>query len=170
MTNKKDTEVKTGHDWDSTPDVVNAEGTKFWKDHSSTNYATAQGLKDAVVWITEAFADGYRTRLLIIDGQVVADEQSVEALGVKIDILAFQLNNPTCSVTFDGKISGDMECFCWDDVPTELAEKIVADPEWVDEDSRQRPGRVYPNNVLSYLGVEPGKRYKFTVTAEPIED
>ena len=95
MTNKKDTGAKPGHDWDSTPDTVNAEGTKFWKDHASTNYAKAQGLKDAVVWLTEAFADGYRTRLLLVDGQVVADEQSVESLGVKIDLLAFQLNNPT---------------------------------------------------------------------------
>lgn len=72
------------------------------------------------------------------------------------------------SATFSGKMSGDMECFCWDDVPENECETIKDDPQWVkDNPDLQEPiGRLYPGDVLRFLGCERNKRYRFTITVE----
>lgn len=62
------------------------------------------------------------------------------------------------SVTFEGIISGDMECFCWDEVtgcPENLCDFML---------------RAYPMAVFWHLGCEDGKRYRFTVSVEEISD
>lgn len=66
------------------------------------------------------------------------------------------------SVSFVGRVSGDCECFCWDDVPKEDHKRIVPDA-W------QGEGRLYPNDILWYLGCTDDKRYRFTVSTEEIK-
>lgn len=77
------------------------------------------------------------------------------------------------SATFVGVISGDCECFCWDEVPEPDCQLINPEPEWIRNDPELRelgvPGRVYPNDICSFLGCEQGKRYKFTITVESVE-
>lgn len=62
------------------------------------------------------------------------------------------------SVTFEGVLSGDMECFCWDNV-TDFP-----------KDDFGVLGRVYPNDVLWELDCKQGKRYRFTMSVEEISD
>ena len=67
----------------------------------------------------------------------------------------------TKTIEFTGVLSGDCECFCWDGVPEETWMKIL---KTVDEFDIK--GRVYPGDVLSYLGCDYDKKYKFTITIE----
>lgn len=75
------------------------------------------------------------------------------------------------SATFVGVQSGDCECFCWDDVPQDECDKIRQEPEWIksDPELRERDGRLYPGDVLRFLGCEDGKRYRFTITVEAVD-
>lgn len=66
------------------------------------------------------------------------------------------------AVTFTGLSSGDMECFCWDDVPREDLQRIT------DVDEFEPPGRLYPDAIMRAIGVDPAKRYRFLVMAEEI--
>ena len=72
------------------------------------------------------------------------------------------------SATFSGELSGDMECFCWDGVPEQECETIKNEQQWIKDDHelRERGDRLYPGDVLRFLGCEQGKRYKFTITVE----
>lgn len=77
------------------------------------------------------------------------------------DLKRLGLSRPvasTRSVTFEGTISGDMECFCWDEVagcPDSLSDFMH---------------RVYPEGVVRHLGCKEGKRYRFTVSVEEVDD
>ena len=72
------------------PDFVNAEGVKWWRDKAVERYANNEdqhGTRLQVqAWIVER-KDGYRTRLLIENGQIIGEAQSLEAIGAKIDWL-----------------------------------------------------------------------------------
>lgn len=71
------------------PDFVNSEGVKWRQEPGLTGYAESKGLAGSRAWLVER-PDGYRTRLLT-DGQgIIAEDQTIEGLGVKIDALAFQ--------------------------------------------------------------------------------
>lgn len=74
------------------PDHVNERGVKFWFDPSLTEWArTVQNgwsgpmpaLPTAVVYVVESPTE--KTRLLIIDGQVVDENPNYEAMATLID-------------------------------------------------------------------------------------
>jgi len=97
-------------------------------------------------------------------------------------------------VSFVGRPGGDMECFCWKDVPIEDIVKIkgkeayeeeVELEESVEKDSCRRFNRIYdpqkvadairmlyPNDVIGEAGDRKidGKKFKFTIIVEEIED
>ena len=73
------------------PDFVNEEGTKFWVDTSTTQYAQRKDQHgtslDMVVYLAET-SNGYMARLLIDKEQnIIAEEQNLEQLAVKIDMM-----------------------------------------------------------------------------------
>ena len=74
----------------SPPDFINAEGVKWWHDDSTTKYARNPDkfgtTLDVQCWYVE-FPDGSRTRVLInADQQVVDESQTLEGIGIKIDV------------------------------------------------------------------------------------
>ncbi len=72
------------------------------------------------------------------------------------------------SVTFQGRVSGDCQCFCWDDVPLEQRSQIV-ESHSVDVEYGCRLDTMYPNDVLGYLKCEHDQLYIFTVFAQKIQ-
>lgn len=76
--------------------------------------------------------------------------------------------NKEKSVTFIGRISGDMECFCWDDVPIVQRAGLVKTHTF-DLDNGERLDRMYPNDVFDHLGCK-DKRYRFTISVEEIKE
>lgn len=80
-----------GSVFDTEPDFVNEIGVKWWRDTYTTQYAQkkdSQGTSlDAVCYYVEEVS-GKRTRLLVHrSGTILADDQSLEGIGIKIDIL-----------------------------------------------------------------------------------
>lgn len=97
-------------------------------------------------------------------------------------------------VKFVGRPGGDMECFCWKDVPIEDMIKIkgeekfenefgleeelekescetrgvIYDPQKVDRFMRT----LYPGEAIGEIGFTPkkDKKYRFTIIVEEIED
>lgn len=68
------------------------------------------------------------------------------------------------TMSFTGVVSGDGECFAWDDVQTESPELM----DQMKENDRPK-GRLYPNDLCWAAGIEDPRRYRYTVTVEPIE-
>jgi len=73
------------------PDFVSEEGTKWWLDKSTTQWVQREDQHgtslDMNVWLVET-ADGHIVRLLLdSDKNLIAEEQNLEALAVKIDML-----------------------------------------------------------------------------------
>lgn len=81
------------------PDFVNEEGVMWWHESDLTRYAFSKGFAGVRVWTVER-PDGYKTRLFTEGETILADDQTVEGLGIKIDLLAFQRK------THNQKISG----------------------------------------------------------------
>jgi hypothetical protein len=54
-----------------------------------TRYALSKGLSGMKVW-TAHRPDGHRTRLLTEGQNILAEDQTLEGLGLKIDLLSFQ--------------------------------------------------------------------------------
>lgn len=78
-------------DTDRLPDSVNEEGTKWWFDKNTTDYARRPNsngttLDDVMVFIVET-KDGYRTRLLVEKGEIIWEGQKLEAACGAIDIM-----------------------------------------------------------------------------------
>ncbi|TXG86114.1 MAG: hypothetical protein E6R13_01120 [Spirochaetes bacterium] len=76
--------------FETNPDFINTEGTKWWIEKCSTQYAhDSKGIYlDVQVWLVETI-DGYRT-YVIIDKQkacIIYSSQLLESIGVYIDIL-----------------------------------------------------------------------------------
>lgn len=73
------------------------------------------------------------------------------------------------AITFQGRISGDCECFCWDDVPLEKRREIVGERLHVaDVRCGDLLDRLYPGAALIYLGVRGDRIYEFTISAKEI--
>jgi hypothetical protein len=53
-------------------------------------------------------------------------------------------------VTFIGKVSGDMECFCWDDVPLEDVKEILGEEEFNDDLERHKESA--EDDDMGYMG------------------
>ena len=64
-------------------------------------------------------------------------------------------------MTFTGTMSGDCECFCWDDVAQEVVNIVNGEPDELDT-----PGRLYTTDILRRLGFETGDRVKVTIIVE----
>lgn len=77
--------------FDKEPDYVNAEGTKWWIEDVLTPYAQQRGL-DIKCYIVET-VNGYRSYVGVMDGTTVAENQSLEAFGVRIDVMAYLYEN-----------------------------------------------------------------------------
>jgi hypothetical protein len=71
------------------PDVVNNHGVRWWHEVSLTRYAAKEGLASVRVWTIET-RDGMRTRVVTEGTDVLADDQTLDGIGVAIDVLAFQ--------------------------------------------------------------------------------
>lgn len=74
--------------WETKPDFVNERGVRWWLDRSTTDYARSR-IKDAVVWLVQE-PDGGMTRLLVVDGFIRYETQSIESMGTYIDLLKLQ--------------------------------------------------------------------------------
>ena len=87
-------------------------------------------------------------------------------------------------ISFEGKISGDMECFCWDEVDEEIRKAIVGedhhqmDIEYLNDEDRpkmlRKSGemvlqRLYPDDIWEKLGLDRDKMYRFTIRAVDVE-
>jgi hypothetical protein len=70
------------------PDFTNDDGVQWWREPTLTRYALSKGLADMKVWTVHK-PDGHRTRLLTEGRNVLAEDQTLEGLGIKIDLLAF---------------------------------------------------------------------------------
>lgn len=75
------------------PDFVNELGTKWWFDKDTTQFAVNPDRNDVSlavnVWVIED-SSGYRTRVMInSDNEVIEEDQSLEGMGVKIDVRKF---------------------------------------------------------------------------------
>ncbi len=69
------------------PDFVDDEGVKWWFEPTLTNYAINKGFNDGKVWVVER-PDGYRTRLFTEGSDLLAEDQTIEGICFKIDLLA----------------------------------------------------------------------------------
>ena len=79
--------------WNKPPEFVNEKGFKWWQDTETTGYAQKKnhnGKKlDAVCWFVEE-PNGSRTRILVSKkGEVLEENQSLEGMCCKIDVLKF---------------------------------------------------------------------------------
>ena len=74
--------------WDKQPEFVNEKGVKWWQDKETTDYAKRKKL-DAVCWFVEE-PNRRRTRILVSKkGEVLEENQSLEGMCCKIDVLKF---------------------------------------------------------------------------------
>lgn len=84
--------------WNQPPIFINDEGTKWWDDEDTTQYArkktqSGKSLPDAIAYLIET-KDGYRSRVVVYQGQIVAEDQTLDGIGSKIDILKFLEEKP----------------------------------------------------------------------------
>jgi len=81
--------------FDNEPDFVNDEGTKWWMNKLSTDYATSPDsndikLPDHAVWYVERL-DGYRTMLLVHDDTIIKESQTLDGMGSAIDVIKLSI-------------------------------------------------------------------------------
>ncbi len=73
------------------------------------------------------------------------------------------------SISFIGRQSGDMECFCWDDVPENQRKNIVGQRiHAIDKEMGDRLDRLYPSDIMNKLKVGHKKPYLITVIVESL--
>lgn len=79
--------------FDTEPNFVNEEGTKWWIDRDATRWATREdrfgtSLPNVVCWVLET-KTGYRTYLLVDSEtqQALYESQQLEAIAQRIDVL-----------------------------------------------------------------------------------
>jgi len=75
--------------WKTEPQFTNAEGVKWWVDKDSNSYVKRKGFdtNKVNVWYVER-PDGYKTRIIIENGEMVYESQQLEAIAVHIDVMA----------------------------------------------------------------------------------
>lgn len=71
----------------ATPPHFTNETGSFWLEEHLNKYAAELGLKKVNVFIVK-FKDGVVTRLIVQDGQPEYENQSLEAIGAHLDIMA----------------------------------------------------------------------------------
>jgi hypothetical protein len=71
------------------PDFVNEIGVKYWFQNDLTRYAFLKGLRGVRVWLAER-PTGFKAYILTEDDTVLLEDQTLEGLGLKIDLMAFQ--------------------------------------------------------------------------------
>lgn len=69
------------------PAYTNAEGVKWWRDSFTQRYAESRGLIGVAAWLIRR-PDGYMARVLTEGGAVIADDQTLDGIGSKIDALS----------------------------------------------------------------------------------
>jgi hypothetical protein len=76
-----------GVPWKKKPDHVDERGNKFWLEMSSTRYAAIIGLPIhvQVLWVEDL--NGKHSRLIVDKGIPVYESQSLEAIGIRLDIM-----------------------------------------------------------------------------------
>ena len=72
--------------FETKPDAVNKEGTSFWLDKDTTNYAKQIGLKNVKVLYLKT-KGGYITRVIIENNDYVFENQRLEDIGVHLDMM-----------------------------------------------------------------------------------
>lgn len=76
---------------DRPPDHINEQGSKFWLDKSLTQYARDPGRLgvslNAVTALIVTDPQGITTRLLMEGQDVLAEDQSLESIACRIDML-----------------------------------------------------------------------------------
>ena len=79
--------------WNQPPVYTNPEGTKWWDDEDITQYARKKTLKGKSLPEAKAYyvetKDGYRSRVVVDKGVIVAESQQLDGIGTQIDILKF---------------------------------------------------------------------------------
>ena len=79
--------------FDSKPDFVNELGVKWWRDDTTTDYAQrpdAQGTTLDVVCFAIEQPNGRRTRVLLSKtGEIIEENQNLEALAIRVDVRKF---------------------------------------------------------------------------------
>ncbi len=80
-------------DFDSTPDFVNAEGTKWWKHTDLQDYLVKPdrngvSITDLYAWYIQTIS-GERSFVITTNDGFWAVDQSLEAIATKIDVLKF---------------------------------------------------------------------------------
>lgn len=72
------------------PDFVNSDGVKWWHEKSLSHYAFSKGFTDTNVWIIERL-DGYKTFVFTDNKIILAEDNTLEGIGIKIDLLAYSI-------------------------------------------------------------------------------
>ena len=79
--------------WEKEPVYTNPEGTKWWDDEDITQYARKKTLKGKSLPEAKAYCvetkDGYRSRVLVDKGVIIAESQQLDAIATQIDMLKF---------------------------------------------------------------------------------
>lgn len=83
------------------------------------------------------------------------------------------------SVSFRAQISGDGECFRWDQVPQEDMRTVLGTQQYeenlrLEQECYEETGHasiqalsmLYPSDIWDTFGCEPGKTYRFTIQIE----
>lgn len=82
--------------FETEPHFVNELGVKWWPDRDTTAYAANKGRLNvslkAAVWFTED-KSGYRSRVIVVNGDVVYDNQSLEAILAHIDMMKLTVSH-----------------------------------------------------------------------------
>ena len=71
------------------PLAINEKGVKFWLDKSTTEYAQNPDINGTVLDVVCYFieeANGRRSRILVKNGEIIEEDQSLEGIACKIDI------------------------------------------------------------------------------------
>jgi len=74
------------------PFFINEEGTKWWHDEATTAYCVNEDRNGISLKANACFIetiDGYRSRLIIMNGKIIEEDQSLESLATKIEIRKF---------------------------------------------------------------------------------
>jgi len=87
------------------PDFTNDEGVQWWHEPTLTRYAFSKGFVGVRVWTVHR-PDGHRTRLFTEGQDVLAEDQTLEGLGIKIDLLAFQRQTPNVEFSVGAPLHG----------------------------------------------------------------
>ena len=76
--------------FDREPDFINEIGVKWWRDEHTTSYAHKPDIHGTTLIATCFYVEepsGRRSRVLISKDCILADDQSLEGIAIKIDVL-----------------------------------------------------------------------------------